>query len=75
MGPREFGPSLDDLRPSTEPLDVTETTYILQNTHFHQSEVSYLFLLSFLTGKVDHLSLGGTRVHMVLLSWESETGE
>lgn len=75
MGPREFRPSLDDLRPSTEPLDVTETTYILQNTHFHQSEVSYLFLLSFLTGKVDHLSLSGTRVHMVLLSWESETGE
>ena len=75
MGPREFRPSLDDLWPSTESLDVTEATYILQNTHFGQSEVSYLFLLSFLIGKVDHLGLGGTRVHMVLLSWESETGE
>ena len=75
MGPREFRPSLDDLRPSTESLDVTETTYIIQNSYFYQKDFSYLFLLSFLTRKVDHLSLGGTRVHMVLLTWESETGE
>ena len=67
MGPREFGPPLDDLWPLSESLDTSLSTHIAQSSYFQQPEFSYLNLLSFLIGKVDHLSLGGTRVHVVLL--------